>query len=81
VIENLERSGWENVGPKKDCLLRALDKLVEFQIKCSQDPSLQRYKRKRGTFKKPSERVASKRWDYRKICYEDRHYQNQKDHQ
>lgn len=80
LVKNLERIEWENVGVKKECLLKALDELCAFQIKCAEDPDLQRYSRKRGSYKKPSERVSSKRWDHRKICFEDRHYKDQRDY-
>lgn len=77
IITLLEERGLETVGEKKESMLKALDSLVAFQIQCSKDPSLQRYSRKRGSYKKPEERQAAKRWEHRKICYEDRHYSNQ----
>ena len=69
VISILEEQGLENVGEKKFQLMELLSHLVEFQIKCATDPNLSSY-RKKKTYKDPSERKPSKKWDSRNICFD-----------
>lgn len=70
VLQELEKHELEKVGDKKENLILLLDKLVEFQIKCACDPSLNHYRRGSRPYKKPSERKDSKKWESRKICFD-----------
>ena len=74
LISELEKQGLENVGAQKETMPHLLSELVKFQIKCANDPALQTYKRKRSSYKSPSERKNAKRWEQRKICFEDKNY-------
>lgn len=72
VLVALEKQGLEQLGNKKEELITTLQKLVDFQIKCASDPNLKSYKRTgSGQYKKPSERAISKKWENRKVCFED----------
>jgi len=74
LLKELEGRGIENLQGKESTLLESLDKLVAFQRRCAEDPSLQRYRRKRNPYKSPEERRESKKWEDRKICFEDKNY-------
>lgn len=69
VLVNLERLGWENLGKKKGLLPLYLQKIVDFQKKCAEDPELNSYSRKNGFYKDPENRRPSKKWEKRKICF------------
>ena len=74
VLSNLESQGLENLGEKKEVLLTCLQKLVDFQKKCADDPNLKTVYRRGYSYKDPSLRKVSKKWQDRKICFEDRNY-------
>lgn len=71
LIGELQKRGLEKSGNQKENLLKVFEKLVEFQIKCARDPSLNNYNRTSRPYKSPSQRVNSKKWSYRRICYEE----------
>jgi DTW domain-containing protein len=74
----LEQQGLENIGAAKDSMIKALDQLVKFHIKCASDPSMKHYDRKGGAYKDPSERKPSKKWEYREICFDEKNYSRQR---
>ncbi len=72
LLSELEEQKLEDTKGKKQTLLQALENLVQFQIKCANDPSLQNFKRfKERADVLPRERVASKKWEKRKVCFQD----------
>lgn len=72
VLSLLELQKLEELGESKEMLLFALKKLVDYQIECANDPSKANYRRKTEPFHLNSERVPSKKWEKRNICYEGR---------
>lgn len=72
LLAELEKQGIENIGDDKEILLKTLDQLVTKQVECANDPNRKGYRR--GTFKTKEQRSIPKKWDYRKICYEEKNY-------
>lgn len=72
LIEELIKGDIEQASVKHSVLLLALSKLNQFQIDCSNDPSLPSYRR--GTYKDPSLRKMSLKWIDRKICFDQKNY-------
>lgn len=72
VIAALENQGLEQVGTQKEVLLQTLARMVQFQVECANDPNRQGYRR--GQFKSKEQRKIPKKWDYRKICFEEKNY-------
>lgn len=73
LLSHLEALSLEETENKKENLLELLEQLVKFQIKCASDPNLNHYRRDRDCsrpYKDPSERVNSKKWESRLICFE-----------
>lgn len=75
VLSALELQGLECLGEKKEVLPLALESLVDFQIKCSQNPNLESRKGRTKAYKDPSQRKVSKKHLVRKICFEDKNYE------
>jgi len=63
-----ERQGNANYGGAQEGLMDVFRELVKFQIKCSEDPNLQSY-RKKKSFSSVKERKISKKWEKRKIFF------------
>lgn len=72
VLSALEKQNLESIGERKDILIETLDRIVAFQVKCANDPTKQGYRR--GQFKSKEQRKVPKKWDYRKICFEEKNY-------
>lgn len=70
VLTLLEKQKIENTNGRKERLLFALDAMVEFQIKCANDPNLVSYKRKKP-YKGIEERKPSLKWQERSVCFLD----------
>ena len=70
VLSILEEQKLEKLGAKKEILLKSLQNLVAFQIKCASDPKMQHYGRRFRPYSKPEERSPSKKWQDRKVCFE-----------
>jgi DTW domain-containing protein YfiP len=70
VLCLLENQSLEQIGEQKNTLITALKKLVDYQIMCAKDPSRSNYRRQNKTFSIQSQRVQSKKWKKRKICFE-----------
>lgn len=72
LLDALEQQGLEKIGEKKQTLLDTLDRMVKYQVDCANDPNRQGYRR--GQFKSKDQRQIPKKWDYRKICFEEKNY-------
>ncbi len=72
LLNGLEKWGNENLQGKQEILPSSLQKIVDFQIKCINDPTLNSYRK--GHFIEPSTRKPSVKWEYRKICFEDKNF-------
>jgi DTW domain-containing protein YfiP len=72
LLDELEKRGLEKIGEKKEILLQTLDRMVQFQVQCANDPNKKGYRR--GQFKSKEQRQIPKKWDYRKICFEEKNY-------
>lgn len=72
LLKALEERGLEQVGQKKQILLDTLDRMVRYQVQCANDPNRKGYRR--GQFKSKEQRQIPKKWDYRKICFEEKNY-------
>lgn len=74
VLEGLKLQEMESdLESQHQELLLTLNKLVEFQKKCAADPTLSHY-RNSGGYKSPSQRVKSKKWKSRAICFDENNY-------
>lgn len=71
VLYELEKQGLENMGDLKENLLKSLERLVQFQIRCANDPSLQHFDRDTQPYTNPNKRKPSKKWNARTICFRD----------
>ncbi len=72
---------WKNGGyfepsEEKDhqTLLIGLEKIVNFQIKCAEDPNLKSYRK--GLYKSPEMRTNSLKWKKRSLFYEKENFNN-----
>jgi DTW domain-containing protein YfiP len=50
-------------------MLVAFKKMVDFQLKCAEDPDLPSYRKKTGGYSKKAERVKTKKWEKRSIIF------------
>lgn len=69
LLSALEDQGAESLADQKETLLVALAKTVEFHQACANDPTLNNYKRDSQLPKKTTDRISSKKWETRSICY------------
>ena len=69
LLEGLEKQNLENIGNAKDTLLNALASTVEFHKKCASTPEMNNYGRHSRGPKPAEQRVPSKKWETRNICY------------
>ena len=67
VINLLATHEIEKPSPNYHDLLKYLDEMVAFQIRCAQDPSKNFYRNK--NFTKPIQRERAKKWDKRNILF------------
>ncbi|MBP9674388.1 MAG: DTW domain-containing protein [Bacteriovoracaceae bacterium] len=72
LLDGLKKWGHENITHEHQVLLEALDKLVDYQFKCARDPNKKSYRR--GCYKEPSERKASKKWKNRHVAFDEKNY-------
>lgn len=73
TIQGLKKSELETIKNDQDLvLLKSLERIVEFQIQCANDPSRNNYRK--SYYKNPSERKVSKKHMTRKICFESENY-------
>ncbi len=72
LLNGLEKWNFEQLGGKQKILPQALERIVDFQLKCTLDPKLPSYRR--GTFSDPSKRKESIKWESRKICFDEKNY-------
>ncbi len=71
----LDKWQHENLQGQHQILLATLEKLVQFQIACALDPSKKSYRTARTSgYKDPSQRKYPKKWQERKICFENKNY-------
>jgi DTW domain-containing protein YfiP len=75
LLNDLEKFGLEQINGKQKNLMEGLKKIVEFQIKCTNDPNPKGYRR--GKFGDPPQRKDSVKWLSRKICFDEKNYLNQ----
>lgn len=71
-IQECNRRGLERTNAEEDQLIDTFKAMIEFQIKCSLDPSLSSYKR--GTklgYSKKEDRIRSKKWLTRSVVLPD----------
>jgi len=73
LLDSLNKWDIESLNSSHDELNHALKMLVDFQVKCAEDPTIESYRRS-GGFKKSGERKASKKWKTRSICYDEKNY-------
>lgn len=76
LIGGLEKWGHEKLNGGSVELTKALKTLVDFQLRCANDPSLKGYRRK--SYTTPDNRPTSKKWDGRKICFQEKNYKHMK---
>lgn len=69
MLKNLVDKGFEEPLENLDHMLKIFNEMVEFQVKCAEDPDLPSYKRSKKAYKTPEERVRSKKWENRKIIF------------
>ncbi len=69
MLSLLEANGVEKLQGKHDKMLESFQEMIDFQIKCATDPSLPSYKNHKKGYKKPEDRVRSKKWEQRKIIF------------
>ena len=69
-LKSWKKGGHFEPSSEKDhqTLLDGLDKIVDFQIKCAEDPNLKSYRK--GRFKEPEMREDSIKWNKRSIFFE-----------
>ena len=73
TLQGLKQSEIEILpNNEEDVLLKSLEKIVEFQMMCANDPARNHYRK--SSYKAPSERKASKKHITRKICFEPQNY-------
>ncbi len=69
-LDDIQKQSEKSLyGRKHETLLDMLKILVDFQIKCATDPTIQRYRS--NTLKTKSEKKISKKWESRKIFFRD----------
>ena len=73
LIVGLELHGHEDLAGKYEELMTTLEKLVNYQIECSKNQELSSYRAK-GSYKSPEDRVVSKKWKSRAICFDRKNY-------
>lgn len=73
LIQGLKKSDLENNELQNEVLLEGLNKIVEFQIACANDPKKSHY-RKKGGYKAPSLRAPSKKHLQRKVVFDPLNY-------
>ncbi len=69
LIQNLVRLELEVKDPNLVRMLTPFEEMIEFQVKCAEDPTLPSYKRFKKPYKTTEERVKSKKWETRKIIF------------
>lgn len=73
TLQGLKQSDLEKIQGEEDLvLLKSLEKIVDFQMKCANDPARNHYRN--SSYKPPSERKISKKHITRKICFEPQNY-------
>ncbi len=72
LLNGLDKWNLERLEGKQNVLPKVLANIVDFQIKCSQDPTLNSYRR--GSFSDPAKRKDSIKWMDRKICFDENNY-------
>jgi DTW domain-containing protein len=72
LLNGLDKWKLENLQGKQNILPEVLANIVDFQIKCSNDPTLNGYRR--GAFSDPAKRKDSVKWLDRKICFDEKNY-------
>ncbi|MFI5391325.1 MAG: tRNA-uridine aminocarboxypropyltransferase [Bacteriovoracales bacterium] len=72
LLNGLEKWNLEQLEGKQKILPQALERIVDFQLKCAIDPKLSGYRR--GAFSDPSKRKDSIKWESRKICFDEKNY-------
>ena len=73
LIDGLNKHGHEELKMEHEELMITLTKLVDYQINCSENPALSSYRTK-GSYKKPEERIISRKWKSRAICFDEKNY-------
>ena len=71
-IQECNRRGLEDTKKEEDQLIHTFKAMIEFQIKCSLDPSLTSYSR--GTklgYSKKEDRIRAKKWLTRSVVLPD----------
>lgn len=71
LLSALEKQNLESLGKSKDILLKGFKKMVSFHQDCAADPSRNSYLRKSCSPKKVHERIPSKKWERRNICFKE----------
>ncbi len=75
LLQGCGVQGYEDLKQSEEELLKTLQKLVDFQIACAQNPDLSSYRK--GHYKSPEKRSSSKKWKSRAICFDRKNYHNQ----
>ncbi len=69
-LDDIQEQSQQSLFERKhETLLNMLKILVDFQVKCATDPTLQNYRS--SSFKTKSEKKISKKWESRKIFFRD----------
>ena len=68
VLTELVRLKTEQLDGKHDNLLHVFKAMIQFQIRCAQDPNISSYRPKRD-FKDPAQRRPAKKWEKRKLLF------------
>jgi DTW domain-containing protein len=70
-IQECNRRGLEKTDSVEDQLIVTFKAMIDFQIKCSTDPSLSTYTRGRLGYSKKEDRIRAKKWLTRNIVLPD----------
>lgn len=70
-ITECNRRGLENTNKSEDQMLNVFRAMIDFQIKCANDPELPNYRGGKRGFSTKAERVRAKKWASRNIVLAD----------
>lgn len=68
LLSEWERQGMDTYNGTHDILLKVFQEVIDYQVKCANDPNLKSYRGKRG-YSTPEERRKSKKWDERSLFF------------
>lgn len=68
-LSECERRHLISLEGKHHQMLTTFKTMIDFQVKCANDPTLDSYRRKKSGFSNPKERRASKKWENRSIIF------------